>query len=209
MRAQQSPAGDGTSGDRKWRERRRRLPFTPPISLVNGLSLRPFNALYYNVNRRRTGPRTMHYEPFLYPLDAILDWNRLYGPSGFFQYQSAVPHRARLDATRDMLDAIQRSGEGSFLAVLKTFSQRPPAGLLSFPQPGVTLALDFRNSRALPDLFIRLDDIVRDAGGRLYPAKDARMPRALYEATYPNLAAFARHRDLGMSSAMSRRLMGS
>jgi FAD/FMN-containing dehydrogenase len=209
MRAQQAPAGDGTSGDRKWRERRRRLPFTPPISLVNGLSLRPFNALYYNVNRRRTGPRTMHYEPFLYPLDAILDWNRLYGPSGFFQYQSAVPHRARLDATRDMLDAIQRSGEGSFLAVLKTFSQRPPAGLLSFPQPGVTLALDFRNSRALPDLFIRLDDIVRGAGGRLYPAKDARMPRALYEATNPNLAAFARHRDLGMSSAMSRRLMGS
>jgi hypothetical protein len=93
--------------------------------------------------------------------------------------------------------------------VLKTFGQRPPAGLLSFPQPGVTLALDFRNSRTLPELFIRLDDIVRAASGRLYAAKDARMPRALYEATYANLAAFARHRDPGMSSAMSRRLMGS
>jgi FAD/FMN-containing dehydrogenase len=204
MRAQQAPAGNGT-----WRERRRRLPFTPPVSLVNGLSLRPFNALYYNINRRRTGPRTVHYEPFLYPLDSILDWNRLYGPSGFFQYQSVVPRNARLEATRDMLDAIQRSGEGSFLAVLKTFGPRAPAGLLSFPQAGVTLALDFRNSRALPDLFVRLDDIVRAAGGRLYPAKDARMPRALYEATYPNLAAFAKHRDPGMSSAMSRRLMGS
>ena len=204
MRAQPAPAGNGT-----WRERRRRLPFTPPVSLVNGLSLRPFNALHYNVNRRRTGPRTVHYEPFLYPLDSILDWNRLYGPSGFFQYQSVVPREAGLAATRDMLEAIQRSGEGSFLAVLKTFSQRPPAGLLSFPRPGVTLALDFRNSRALPELFIRLDDIVRTAGGRLYPAKDARMPRALYEATYPNLAAFAKHRDPGMSSAMSRRLMGS
>jgi FAD/FMN-containing dehydrogenase len=204
MRAQQAPAGNGT-----WRERRRRLPFTPPVSLVNGLSLRPFNALYYNINRRRTGLHTVHYEPFLYPLDSILEWNRLYGPSGFFQYQSVVPREARLQATRDMLDAIQRSGEGSFLAVLKTFSQRPPAGLLSFPRPGVTLALDFRNSRAVPGLFIRLDDIVRAAGGRLYPAKDARMPRALYEATYPNLAAFAKHRDPGMSSAMSRRLMGS
>jgi FAD/FMN-containing dehydrogenase len=200
------PTAEGTG---RWRERRRRLPFTPPVSLVNGLSLRPFNTLYYALNRRRAGVRLAHYEPFLYPLDSIQDWNRLYGPSGFFQYQSVVPAAARLDATRDMLDAIQRSGEGSFLAVLKTFGDRKPAGLLSFPQAGVTLALDFRNSRALPDLFGGLDDIVRAAGGRLYPAKDARMPRALYEATYPELAAFARHRDPGMSSAMSRRLMGS
>jgi len=204
MRARQAPAGSGT-----WRERRRRMPFTPPVSLVNGLSLKPFNALFYALNRRRIGPRIVHYEPFLYPLDSILDWNRLYGPSGFFQYQSVVPRSAGLEATRGMLDAIQRSGEGSFLAVLKTFGQRAPAGLLSFPQPGITLALDFRNSRALPALFTRLDDIVRAAGGRLYPAKDARMPRALYEATYSNLAAFARHRDPGMSSAMSRRLMGT
>lgn len=208
MRARPATGGNGSQGGR-WRERRRRLPFTPPMSLVNGLSLRPFNALYYALNRRRGGPRTVHYEPFLYPLDSVLDWNRLYGPSGFFQYQSVVPHTARLDATRDMLDAIRHSGEGSFLAVLKTFGPRPPSGLLSFPQPGVTLALDFRNSRALPALFARLDEIVCAAGGRLYAAKDARMPRALYEATTPNLAAFARHRDRGMSSAMSRRLMGS
>jgi hypothetical protein len=73
----------------------------------------------------------------------------------------------------------------------------------------VTLALDFRHSRALPRLFNRLDDIVRAAGGRLYPAKDARMPRALYEETYPNLPIFTAHRDPGMSSGMSRRLMGS
>jgi FAD/FMN-containing dehydrogenase len=204
MRGRSAPAGTGT-----WRERRRRLPFTPPVSLVNGLSLKPFNALYYNLNRRTTGVRVVHYEPFLYPLDSILDWNRLYGPTGFFQYQSVVPRAAALPATRDMLDAIRRSGQGSFLAVLKTFGDRVPAGLLSFPQPGVTLALDFRNSRALPALFARLDDIVRTAGGRLYPAKDARMPRELYEATYPNLAMFAKHRDPGMSSAMSRRLMGS
>jgi FAD/FMN-containing dehydrogenase len=204
MRGRPAPAGTGM-----WRERQRRMPFTPPVSLVNRLSLKPFNALYYNVNRRTTGVRVVHYEPFLYPLDSILEWNRLYGPAGFFQYQSVVPTQARLPATRDMLDAIRRSGEGSFLAVLKTFGNRAAPGLLSFPQPGVTLALDFRNNRALPDLFGRLDDIVRAAGGRLYPAKDARMPRSLYEATYPNLAAFGKHRDPGMSSAMSRRLMGS
>ncbi len=204
MRGRPAPTGTGT-----WRERRRRMPFTPPVSLVNSLSLKPFNALYYSLNRRTTGFRVTHYEPFLYPLDSILDWNRLYGPAGFFQYQSVVPRASALTATRDMLDAIQGSGEGSFLAVLKTFGDRAPAGLLSFAQAGVTLALDFRNGRALPALFTRLDDIVRAAGGRLYPAKDARMPRALYEATYPNLAAFGRQRDPGMSSAMSRRLMGS
>ena len=87
-------------------------------------------------------------------------------------------------------------------------SDRPAAGLLSFPREGVTLALDFRNSAALPALFTRLDDIVRAAGGRLYPAKDARMPRELYQASYPDLAAFTEHRDPGMSSGMSRRLMG-
>jgi len=193
---------------RPWRERSRRVPFTPPVSMVNRLSLRPFNTLYHALGRRRTGVQVVHYEPFLYPLDSVLEWNRLYGPMGFFQYQSVVPRAAGLGATRDMLDAIARSGEGSFLAVLKTFAERPPAGLLSFPREGVTLALDFRHSRALPQLFARLDDIVRAAGGRLYPAKDARMPRALYEATYPNLPAFTAHRDPGMSSGMSRRLMG-
>ena len=163
------------------------------------------------LQRQSPAHRLAHRALRAVPLSArsILDWNRLYGPSGFFQYQSVVPRAAGLEATRDMLGAIQRSGQGSFLAVLKTFGPRAAAGLLSFPQPGVTLALDFRNSRALPGLFSRLDDIVRAAGGRLYPAKDARMPRALYEASYPNLAAFAKHRDPGMSSAMSRRLMGT
>ncbi|HSI01392.1 MAG TPA: FAD-binding oxidoreductase [Reyranella sp.] len=205
MRAR--PAGERVG--KPWRERSRRVPLTPPVSLVNRLSLKPFNTLYYRLGKRRTGAQVVHYEPFLYPLDSVLDWNRLYGPLGFFQYQSVVPREAALEATRDMLDAIARSGEGSFLAVLKTFGARAPAGLLSFPREGVTLALDFRSSRALPALFARLDEIVRAAGGRLYPAKDARMPRALFEATTPNLAAFAAHRDPGMSSGMSRRLMGS
>jgi FAD/FMN-containing dehydrogenase len=205
MRAR--PAGERIG--KPWHGRSRRVPLTPPVSMVNRLSLKPFNALYYGLGRRRTGVQVVHYEPFLYPLDSVLEWNRLYGPMGFFQYQSVVPRAAGLEATRDMLEAIARSGEGSFLAVLKTFGERPPAGLLSFPREGVTLALDFRNSRVLPELFTRLDDIVRTAGGRLYPAKDARMPRALYEATYPNLARFTRHRDPGMSSGMSRRLMGS
>ncbi|MSP76142.1 MAG: FAD-binding oxidoreductase [Rhodospirillaceae bacterium] len=205
MRARQAGETDGRAA---WRGRTRRMPLTPPVSLVNGLTLRPFNALYFHLAKRRAGRRIVHYEPFLCPLDSILEWNRLYGPRGFFQYQSVVPQVARVEATQKMLDAVARSGEGSFLAVLKTFGERPPAGLMSFPVAGVTLALDFPNRRAVPALFERLDAIVRDAGGRLYLAKDARMPRSLFEATYPNLAEFARFRDPGTSSAMSQRLMG-
>jgi hypothetical protein len=99
---------------------------------------------------------------------------------------------------------------GSFLAVLKTFGQRESVGMLSFARPGVTLALDFPNAGAPTlALFERLDAIVMEAGGRLYPAKDARMPRALFEAGYPRLKDFLPLRDAGISSAMSRRLLGS
>jgi hypothetical protein len=108
-----------------------------------------------------------------------------------------------------MLKEISRSGEGSFLAVLKTFGNRQALGMMSFPQPGVTLALDFPNlgERTLK-LFERLDAIVREAKGRIYLAKDARMPRDLFEAGYPRLAEFLKYRDPGISSALSRRLIG-
>jgi hypothetical protein len=108
------------------------------------------------------------------------------------------------------LDAIADSGEGSFLSVLKTFGDRRSVGMLSFPQPGVTFALDFPNlGLKTHKLFARMDAIVREAGGRLYLAKDARMPRDLFEAGYPRLGEFLTYRDPGISSGMSRRLMGS
>lgn len=186
-----------------------RMPFVPPVSLVNRLSLPPFNAAYFHLNKWKRARGVAHYEAFNYPLDNLQDWNRMYGPRGFFQYQSVVPRAVGQDAVQAMLDAIAASGEGSFLAVLKTFGQRAAPGMLSFPQPGVTLALDFpnRGARTLA-LFGRLDAIVREAGGRLYMAKDARMPRDLFEAGYPRLAEFMQYRDPGISSALSRRLMG-
>jgi hypothetical protein len=107
-----------------------------------------------------------------------------------------------------MLTEIGHSGQGSFLAVLKTFGNREPLGMLSFAQPGVTLALDFPNNGAKTlGLFERLDAIVREARGRIYLAKDARMPRDLFEAGYPRLSEFIHYRDPGISSAMSRRLI--
>lgn len=184
------------------------MPFEPPVSLVNPLSLRPFNMAYFNLKKWRAGRSIAHYEPFFYPLDNIHHWNRMYGPRGFFQYQSVVPRAGGREAVQAMLREISRSGEGSFLAVLKTFGNRQPVGMLSFPQPGVTLALDFPNKgeRTLR-LFERLDAIVREAGGHLYLAKDARMPRELFEAGYPRLAEFMEYRDPGIRSALSRRLM--
>ena len=186
------------------------MPFVPPVSLVNGLSLKPFNLAYYQLQKMKSGFDVAHYEPFFYPLDNLQHWNRMYGPSGFYQYQSVVPREVGQDAVQAMLDAIASSGEGSFLAVLKTFGNREAKGMLSFPQPGVTLALDFpsRGVRTL-QLMEQLDAIVRHSKGRVYMAKDARMPRDLFEAGYPRLSEFITHRDAGISSTMSRRLMES
>ena len=190
--------------------RKRTMPFVPPVSLVNSLSLQAFNLAYYNVKKWKAGKSVDHYESFLYPLDNLLEWNRMYGPKGFFQYQSVVPRDVGHDAVQAMLDAIAQSGDGSFLAVLKTFGERQAVGMMSFPQAGVTLALDFPNrGERTVKLFLRLDAIVREACGRIYPAKDARMPRDLFEAGYPRLAEFLQFRDPGISSAMSRRLIGT
>lgn len=199
---------DGVSRS-KSRDRKLTMPFVPPISLVNSLSLRPFNMTYFNLKKWQAGKSIAHYESFFYPLDNLLEWNRMYGPKGFFQYQSVVPRAVGQDAIQAMLREIASSNDGSFLAVLKTFGNRQPLGMLSFPQSGVTLALDFPNKgERTQTLFKRLDSIVREAGGRIYLAKDARMPRDLFEAGYPRLNEFLQYRDLGISSAMSRRLMG-
>lgn len=188
----------------------RTMPLVSPVSLVNRLSLRPFNVAYYHLKKWRAGRAITHYEAFFYPLDNLLEWNRMYGPRGFFQYQSVVPRAVGRDAIQAMLREIARSGDGSFLAVLKTFGNRQPVGMLSFAQPGVTLALDFPNHGARTHrLFERLDAIVREAQGRIYLAKDARMPRELFEAGYPRLPEFLPYRDPGISSGLSRRLMGS
>lgn len=184
------------------------------MTLLNGLTVRAFNAgyyyYYYALQKFRQGKRIEDSAAYLFPLDSLLNWNRIYGPRGFYQYQSVVPTSAAKDATWAMLNAIQRAGQGSFLSVLKTFGDQRPRGMLSFPMPGTTLALDFPNyGSATLQLLARLDAIVREAGGRIYPAKDARMPRDLFECGYPRLSEFLAYRDPGISSAFSRRLIGS
>jgi hypothetical protein len=190
--------------------RPRTFAFTPPISLVNRLSVRLFNHLYFHAHRSRRAQGRQHYLPFFFPLDNLLEWNRIYGPRGFYQYQCVVPAATQQDAVRELLRCISASGSGSFLAVLKMFGDRAAPGLLSFPMPGTTLALDFPNEgeRTLK-LFDELNAVVLEAGGRLYPAKDACMPRHMFERGYPRLAEFLAYRDPGIASDMSRRLLAA
>lgn len=184
------------------------IPFTPPFSLVNTLTLRGFNTLYYWKNRKRHMTNIGHYEPFFYPLDGVLHWNRLYGRKGFFQYQCVVPKNEREGAVREILQQISRSGEGSFLAVLKAFGDLPSPGLLSFPRPGVTLALDFPNrEKKTLELLDCLDGIVAEAGGAVYPAKDARMTGERFRQFFPRWNEFLRYKDPAFSSEFWRRVM--
>ena len=184
-----------------------RMPFTPPFSLVNRFSLRPFNTLYYHRQRARRQQGAVHYSPYFYPLDGIRDWNRMYGPRGFLQHQSVLPPATARAATAALLREISRSGTGSFLAVLKEFGERPSLGMMSFPRPGTTLALDFPNDgAAVSALFDRLDAIVAEAGGAIYPAKDAHMSGAMFRQGFPRWEEFQAYIDPKFSSGFWRRV---
>ncbi len=167
-------------------ERRRiAIPFELPVSPVNLLTLKSFNALYYRKQLRRDLNTRIGYDSFFYPLDQILAWNRLYGRAGFQQYQCVVPQQGARDVIREVLREISAAGRGSFLAVLKQCGALPSPGLLSFPLPGVSLALDFPQRTANERLFGKLDALVHEAGGRLYPAKDAHMSGVHFRKAYP------------------------
>ena len=204
MRGNHAPALTETPA---YQSKNRTFFFEPPISLVNALTLKLFNTAYYYKQLPDSTQQMVHYEPFFYPLDGILEWNRLYGPKGFYQYQCVVPTEAGKEATTALLNEIANSGMGSFLAVLKVCGEKKSPGMLSFPLPGISLALDFPNrGQSLHELFKRLDAIVLAANGRLYPAKDGRMPASLFQAGYPNWQAFSQYIDPHFSSSFWRRV---
>ncbi len=180
------------------------VPFTPPISLINPLSLKAFNALY---SRKPEGAFLTHYEPFFYPLDAIGHWNRIYGPKGFLQYQCVLPPDVAEPALRELLGRIAGSGQGSFLAVLKRFGDKPSLGMLSFPRPGVTIALDFPMLGAKTlRLLDELDGVVAEAGGNLYAAKDARLSVGVNFQNYIRFGIFLGYKDGDILSTFWRRV---
>jgi decaprenylphospho-beta-D-ribofuranose 2-oxidase len=183
------PAGGGS---RDWKNgRQRKVPFDFPRVAINPLSVQAFNALYLRRVPKNGRSRLLPYADFLYPLDAIQDWNRVYGGRGFHQFQCVVPFADGARALRRLLEAIAASRAASALTVLKRLGQGR-AGYLSFPMEGYTLALDFPNGRGTAALYQRLVDVTLEHGGRIYLAKDALLSREAFETMYPELPEFRR-----------------
>jgi decaprenylphospho-beta-D-ribofuranose 2-oxidase len=160
----------GADPGRRTPRRPRRVPVDFPGFALNRLSVAAFNALYYA--RGRPGTELVDLQTYFYPLDGLLEWNRIYGPSGFVQHQCVLPPESARAGLTALLTRISARGAGSFLAVLKLLGEG--AGPLSFPMPGYTLALDFPATAANFSLLTELDAVVADHGGRIYLAKDAR-----------------------------------
>jgi decaprenylphospho-beta-D-ribofuranose 2-oxidase len=165
-----------------------KLPLVAPPGLVNRLSGRAFNELWFRKAPKSRSGEVQNITTFFHPLDIVGDWNRVYGPHGFCQYQFVVPFGAEA-VFRRAVERIAGSGHVSCLNVLKRFGPGD-AGPLSFPMPGWTLAVDIPVGRGLDRLFAELDDLVLGAGGRLYLAKDSRMSADTLAASYPRLDDF-------------------
>jgi decaprenylphospho-beta-D-ribofuranose 2-oxidase len=198
-------------GDR-WqlpRDPRLSAPGHVPAGLVNPWSVRVFNEAWYRQAPRRPDLTWQSHSSFFHPLDAVGGWNRLYGPRGFVQYQFVVPEE-RAETMHAVVERITATGLASFLAVLKRFGAAGP-GMLSFPCPGWTLALDLPVHPRLGALLGDLDALVVAAGGRVYLAKDSRLPPELVRRMYPRWDEFSRARtrldpDQRFVSDLSRRL---
>ncbi len=187
---------------------RAKVPLDAPSSLLGPATVRLFNAIYA---RQPAGGETKRvpYDSFLYPLDGIADWNRLYGRPGFYQHQSVVPMAAAPRALQRLLELTSRERQGSFLVVLKLFGPRASPGILSFPREGATFALDLPNrGGATRRLLDQMAETVLEAGGRLYPAKDATMTGPQFRAGFPRWREVEALRDPAMSSSFWRRVTG-
>ena len=183
------------------------VPFQPPVTVLNRPFLKAFSLAYRLAQLHKAG--TQHvtgWRSFFYPLDAVGNWNRLYGPRGLFQHQSVIPVDAAPAIVPELLAAARKAGQGSFLTVLKRFGEMAPVGLMSFARPGYTLTLDFPNHglRTLA-LLDELDRITIGAGGAVNPYKDARMSAATFEASFPDWRALEALRDPAFCSDFWRR----
>jgi hypothetical protein len=182
--------------------RRHFVPIDMPSALLNRISVRAFNALYYWNGRRKPAVQLIDWDSYFCPLDAILDWNRLYGRSGLAQFQCVLPLDRAGAGLSALLRVTSEAGVGSFLAVLKRFGEQQSR--FSFPMLGYTLAMDFPVNRRTLAMMDRLDAVTLDHGGRFYLAKDGRMTATTLAASDPRVAAFkAMRHDTGSSLAFA------
>jgi FAD/FMN-containing dehydrogenase len=185
------------------------FPFEAPGFALNHTTVSLFNTAFFHKQIHDRVVALQDYEPFFYPLDKVLHWNRMYGKRGLLQFQYAIPWDNAREGTIAIMKEVAKSGLASFLAVLKAFGDVPSPGMMSFPKPGITLALDFpiKPDKSFP-LFERLADMTREFGGRLYPAKDAAMTASQFQAFYPQWEQFARYRDPLLTSSFWERVTG-
>lgn len=186
------------------------IPFNFPSFVLNKFSVQAFNWLYYGKVRERISKQKVDIDTFFYPLDAIDNWNRIYGKNGFTQYQCILPKETSYNGLEAILKAISDSGKGSFLAVLKLYGKAND-NYLSFPMEGYSLALDFKIEEGLLELLDKLDEIVLRHGGRIYLAKDVRVSKEVFEKGYPQIDKFRALREKykmndKFNSLQSRRL---
>ncbi len=184
-----------------------------PSWVLGRATVRAFNELYYRKQLRAVSQSIVSHESFYYPLDAIRSWNRMYGRRGFTQYQCVLPREAGRNSARRVLEVLTSRGGASFLCVIKDFGQ-DSVGVLSFPRPGITLALDIAVRDDTQQLVDALNEQVIDEGGRIYLAKDSFTRREHFEAMEgKRLETFQRIRDewdpkRRFRSALSVRLLG-
>jgi FAD/FMN-containing dehydrogenase len=186
------------------------IPLDFPSMALNNWSVRAFNYLYYAKSRQALTHQRVSIDTFFYPLDAIANWNRIYGKKGFTQYQCILPKASSYEGLKEILKTIADSGKGSFLAVLKLYGKAND-NYLSFPIEGYSLALDFKMEKGILALLDKLDDIVIQYQGRIYLTKDARVSKTSFELGYPLIEKFRQYRkDNGMDkifqSLQSKRL---
>ena len=183
-----------------------RLPFPPNISVVNNFSINIVNRGYYLINQNSDW-RRKHYRNFFFPLDSIKNWNRAYGKKGFYQYQFVVPRDYSSEVINDIITIINSFNQKPVLGVLKSFGTVKSIGMLSFPFEGITLAIDFPNKgETTLKMLEKIDSVILDAGGRLYPAKDARMKQETFLKSFSNFYEFEKYIDPLFNSSFLRRI---
>jgi FAD/FMN-containing dehydrogenase len=194
------------------RRGRRRFPLDAPGFFLSRPAVAAFNAVLFSTAPRAPRRRLVGPDRFFHPLDAIEDWNRMYGRSGFTQHQCVLPEAERPGATRRFLDAMTKLGGTSFLSVLKDFGDEGE-GTISFPRRGITVTVDLPVRATTPGVVARLNEIVIAEGGRIYLAKDAFTTADEFARMEPRLPAFfaAKRKwdpEWRLESALSRRLFG-
>ncbi|MBM63917.1 MAG: FAD-linked oxidase [Acidobacteria bacterium] len=175
--------------------RQAHIPFDVPSFAINRFTIQSFNWLYYNKHRKPVSQHRATLNSFFYPLDSIDNWNRIYGSSGFAQYQFILPLETSYQGLKEILTVISQSGRGSFIAVLKLYGHSN-ANYLSFPLNGYSLSLDFKINQGLFEFLDILDELVLKYMGRLYLTKDVRVSKETFEQGYPHIDRFRQFRQL-------------